>query len=125
MTDDPRVHHLEHRVAQYLPRHHVAAFLLLDQHEELHVPCSTSPCERAGGRAADHRAQIGCREGASDEKPKWLVFHRLSPCLSGRGQLPPMSLTVQNQLPTSRRSMERMVGSGSEPRYQPRVSYTS
>src|SRR5215510_5355050 len=30
-----------------------------------------------------------------------------------------------DQLPTSRRSIERMVGSGSEPRYLPVVSYTS
>src|SRR6267154_2066598 len=80
VTDDPRLQHREHRVAQLICGDSVGVFTLLDQHEDLQVTRRASPCKRTGCCAVNHhRAQTDRDETPSYRQCRWALVHGLSP----------------------------------------------
>src|SRR5262245_28114846 len=128
VADDARVHHGEHRGLQDFRRQRLRGFLVLDHLENLHVARRATTGERAaaGSCRVGRHAQAGSGERgqgeALNESHGGLLDAAFVPVVGGGrpGHRPPLARSRRDQsLPLSRASMERIVGSGSEPTYLP------
>src|SRR6266849_1751690 len=79
MAKHPRIHHQEHRIAQFFCGNCVGAFAFFDEHENLQIARRTSACERTCGRAVDHGAQTQGHCGDMDRALEQMLSHAGSP----------------------------------------------
>jgi hypothetical protein len=75
MTDDARVHHLDHRVAELFRGDRSGVLARLDGHKELQVAGSTSAGEAACGRGGRHYADAHRHQDRSAQALEQCLWH--------------------------------------------------